>query len=201
MRTIHRAHGSRFGSFDHADRYDRWANRFFHRLYERVAADVAAAGLHDGARVLDVGTGPGRVPLAIADSAPGLRVEGLDLSSEMVAQARRNAADAGVAEAVRFTVGDVAELPYPDASFDLVVSTMSQHHWADAAAGLRELRRVLRPGGQVWIYDFRFALGRAEAAARAAFPSPDLHGETLRSGWLPLLLIRRLVIDPTEVRL
>src|SRR6266545_2204285 len=169
MPTIHRAHGSRFGSFDHPDRYDRWASRFFGGLYERVAADVAAAGLPDGARVLDVGTGPGRVPLAIARALPGLRVEGLDLS-------------------------------YADATFDLVVSTMSQHHWADAAAGLRELRRVLRPGAQVWIYDVRFALGRAEAAARAAFPSVDVRRESLRTGWLPLRLLRRLVIDPAEAR-
>jgi ubiquinone/menaquinone biosynthesis C-methylase UbiE len=200
MPTIHRAHGSRFGSFDHPDRYDRWASRFFGGLYERVAADVAAAGLPDGARVLDVGTGPGRVPLAIARALPGLRVEGLDLSTEMVAQARRNATDAGLDDAVRFTVGDVADLPYADATFDLVVSTMSQHHWADAAAGLRELRRVLRPGAQVWIYDVRFALGRAEAAARAAFPSVDVRRESLRTGWLPLRLLRRLVIDPAEAR-
>jgi ubiquinone/menaquinone biosynthesis C-methylase UbiE len=200
MRTIHRAHGSRFGSFDHADRYDRWANRLLHGLYERVAADVAAAGLHDGARVLDVGTGPGRVPLAIAHALPKLRVEGLDQSAEMIAQARRNATDAGLDDRVRFTVGDVAGLPYADAAFDLIVSTMSQHHWADATAGLRELRRALRPGGRVWIYDLRFALGRAEAAARAAFPSLDLHRESLRTGWLPLRLIGRLGIDPAEAR-
>jgi ubiquinone/menaquinone biosynthesis C-methylase UbiE len=201
MPTIHRAHGSRFGSFDHPDRYDRWANRLMHGLYERVAADVAAAGLHDGARVLDVGTGPGRVPLAIAQASPALRVEGLDLSAEMIAQARRNAADAGLDDAVRFTVGDVADLPYPDATFDLVVSTMSQHHWRDAAAGLRELRRVLRPTGRVWIYDLRFALGRAEAGARAAFSSPDLRRQSLRTGWLPVRLIGRLTIDPTAARL
>lgn len=198
MRTIHRAHGSRFGSFDHADRYDRWASRFLHGLYERVAADVAAAGLRDGARVLDVGTGPGRVPLAIGHALPGLRVEGLDQSVQMIAQARRNATEAGLDDRVGFTVGDVAELPYADATFDLVVSTMSQHHWRDAAAGVRELRRVLRPGAQVWIYDLRLALGRAEAAARAAFPSPDLHRESLRTGWLPLRLIGRLAIDPAE---
>jgi ubiquinone/menaquinone biosynthesis C-methylase UbiE len=201
MPTIHRAHGSRFGSFDHPDRYDRWANRLMHGLYERVAADVAAAGLHDGARVLDVGTGPGRVPLAIAQASPALRVEGLDLSAEMIAQARRNAADAGLDDAVRFTVGDVADLPYPDATFDLVVSTMSQHHWRDAAAGLRELRRVLRPTGRVWIYDLRFALGRAEAGARAAFSWPDLRRQSLRTGWLPVRLIGRLTIDPTAARL
>jgi ubiquinone/menaquinone biosynthesis C-methylase UbiE len=196
MPTIHRAHGSRLGTFDHPDRYDRWATRFFRGLYERVAADVADAGLPGDARVLDVGTGPGRVPLAIARAVPALRVEGLDLSPEMVAQAARNAAEAGLADRVHFTVGDVAGLPYAAASFDLVVSTMSQHHWADVGAGLAELRRVLRPGGRVWIYDLRLALRRAETAARAAFPSQPLAREPLRTGWLPLRLVARLAIGP-----
>jgi ubiquinone/menaquinone biosynthesis C-methylase UbiE len=199
MRMIHNGRASMLGFFHHANRYDQLASRFLHGLYARVAADVAAAGLDDGARVLDVGTGPGRVPLAIAQALPRLRVEGLDLSAEMIAHARRNASDAGLDDRVRFTVGDVADLPHPDDTFDLIVSTMSQHHWPDAAAGLRELRRVLRPGGQVWIYDLRFALGRAEAAARGAFPAPDLHRELLRTGRLPVRLIGRLTIDPVEV--
>jgi SAM-dependent methyltransferase len=200
MPTIHNARASMLGLFGHAHRYDQLASRFLHGLYARVAADVAAAGLHDGARVLDVGTGPGRVPLAIAQALPGLRVEGLDLSAEMIASARRNATDAGLDDKVRFTVGDVADLPHPDDTFDLIVSTMSQHHWPDAVAGLRELRRVVRPGGQIWIYDLRFALGRAEAAARGAFPAPGLHRELLRTGRLPLRLIGRLTIDPVQVR-
>ena len=200
MPTIHRAHGSRLGSFDHPDRYDRWAARLLGGLYRRIAADVAAAGLDPGGRVLDVGTGPGRLPLAIASAAPALQVEGLDLSAETIAYARRAAADAGLDDRVRFTVGDVVDLPYPDASFDLVVSTLSQHHWPDAAAAFRELRRVLRPSGQVWIYDLRFALRRAEAAARACFPSVDRRREAQRVGWLPVRLIGRLVIDPAGAR-
>src|SRR6266498_4536119 len=131
MPTIHRAHGSRFGSFDHPDRYDRWASRFFGGLYERVAADVAAAGLPDGSRVLDVGTGPGRLPLAIADTVPGLRVDGIDLSDEMIEYAQHLALEAAVEERVSFAVEDVAQLSYPDDTFDLVVSTLSQHHWAN----------------------------------------------------------------------
>jgi ubiquinone/menaquinone biosynthesis C-methylase UbiE len=201
MLKLHRSHGSRFGSFDHPERYDRWANRFNRGLYERVASDVAAAGLADGSRVLDVGTGPGRVPLAIARVAPGLHVEGLDLSPEMVSGARRNAVEAGLGDMVAFTVGDVADLPYADASFDLIVSTMSQHHWRDPTAGLRELRRVLRPGGRVWIYDFRFALGRAASAARAAFTSPDLSRTPLRTGWVPIRFLARLAIDPADASL
>jgi ubiquinone/menaquinone biosynthesis C-methylase UbiE len=63
-------------------------------------------------------------------------------------------------------VADVAALPFPDATFDLVVSTLSQHHWADPAAGLNEILRVLRPDAQTWIYDIRWALLRAQTAAR-----------------------------------
>lgn len=161
----HVSHG--FGLFDHARLYDRLSRVFgFRAVYRRAVADVAGASLADGARVLDAGTGTGRVPITIAENRPGLQVEGLDLSPDMVAFARRSA---GMGTAVTFTVGDVADLPYPDRTFDLIVSTMSQHHWADVPAGMRELSRVLRPDGQLWIYDFRFSLNRAERAAREEF--------------------------------
>jgi ubiquinone/menaquinone biosynthesis C-methylase UbiE len=175
MKHHPRAH--MFGLFTHARAYD-----------------VVAAGLQPGSRVLDVGTGPGRVPVAIATAAPHLRVEGLDLLPEMVEQARRSAAAAGLADRVVFTVGDVAALPYPDASFDLIVSSMSQHHWPDARAGLRELGRVIRPGGRIWIYDFRPALHRADAAARGAFPAGDVRRETVRTGRFPVSLIGRVAV-------
>ena len=180
------AWSSMFGLFRHAGLYDRHASRFAARLYARVASDVAAAGLADGARVLDAGTGPGRVPALIADECPGLRVDGVDLLPEMIDRARATAGS----DRVTFTVGDVADLPYPDSAFDIVVSTLSQHHWADPKAGLRELRRVLRPGGRVWIYDMRLSLRRAEAAARAAFPGHVVKRERLRIGALGLLLGR-----------
>lgn len=195
MPTVH-ARASRRGSFSHAGHYDRIAGRLARALYARVVADVAAAGLSDGARVLDAGTGPGRVPLAIADAAPQLRIDGLDQSTNMVEHARRAAAAAGLQDQVGFVAGDVADLPYPDETFDLVVSSISQHHWADVPGGLRELRRVLRPAGQVWIYDFRFALGRADAVARAAFPGYDVRREPVRTSRLPLRLIARLTIQP-----
>jgi ubiquinone/menaquinone biosynthesis C-methylase UbiE len=197
MRPIRHAHASAQGLFDHqADHYNRVSSRLARPMYDRVAADVAAAGLGETGRVLDVGTGPGRVPLLVAEALPGRHVEGLDLSAAMIERARRNAAAAGLAARVTFTVGDVANLPYPDGTFDLIVSSISQHHWPDADAGLRELRRVLRPGGQVWIYDFRFALRRAERAARAAFPGHAVRRESLRGGPLRLRLLGRVVAGP-----
>ncbi|MGH3740205.1 MAG: class I SAM-dependent methyltransferase [Micromonosporaceae bacterium] len=169
------------------------ASRPLRRLHTRAAADVTAAGLPDGARVLDVGTGPGRLALAIAEANPGLRVEGVDLSDEMIEHAQRLAAAAD-AERVDFAVADVAHLPHPDHSFDLVVSTLSQHHWADRTGAVSELLRVTKPTGQIWIYDIRFALRRAAAAARAARPEPEIHRETVRTGPLSLGLIARLTI-------
>lgn len=180
------------GAFWHPARYDR-AGRHLRRFHARVAADVAGAGLPTGSRVLDVGTGPGRVPLAIAAATSGLRVEGVDLSEEMIEHARRRAADTA---GVDFQVADVADLPHPDDTFDLIVSTLSQHHWADRNRAVSELLRVVKPAGQIWIYDVRFALRRAQAAARAADPGCRLHRDTVRTRRLSLGLITRLTITP-----
>jgi ubiquinone/menaquinone biosynthesis C-methylase UbiE len=107
--------------------------------------------------VLDVGTGPGRVARLIAAACPTVEVEGIDLSPEMIARAT-SAAKTTSTRNLRFHVGDVAALPFADGSVDLVVSTLSFHHWDDPAAGPSEIVRVLGPGGQAWIYDFRTAL-------------------------------------------
>ncbi|WP_369077058.1 class I SAM-dependent methyltransferase [Paractinoplanes brasiliensis] len=56
-----------------------------------------------------------------------------------------------------------------DAAFDLIVSSLSQHHRSDAEDGIRDLRRVLRPGGMLWIYDLRWVSGRARRAAEREF--------------------------------
>ncbi|WP_421732583.1 class I SAM-dependent methyltransferase [Cellulomonas sp.] len=158
--TMH-AHGreTMLGLVHHPAAYDRVAGRVADRLYRRVARDVAALGLPAGARVLDVGTGPGALPRLIAGTSPDLQIDAIDLAPEMIEQARQGGGD------VTFSVADVGDLPWPDATFDVVVSTLSQHHWADPASGLREVRRVLRPGGRAWVYDFRWALGRAQKAA------------------------------------
>jgi SAM-dependent methyltransferase len=128
-------------------------------LYRSIAADVAvaaSAGGMDGARVLEVGCGPGRMSIRLARRY-GLEVTGLDLDPAMIERARANAGRAGTGDELgpSFLVGDVASLPFPDGSFDLVVSTLSMHHWADGAASLAEIGRVLRPGARALVWDFR----------------------------------------------
>jgi ubiquinone/menaquinone biosynthesis C-methylase UbiE len=145
--------------------YDFAARRLLRRTYRRLAEDLSEA-VPDSGTVLDVGTGPGVLLVEIARRRPDVRLTGVDLSPDMVAAAQRNLSQFGDRATVR--VGSVSDLPFPDRSFDLVVSSFSLHHWDDPAAAAPELARVLRPGGRLYIYDFRFAPFEAFTAAAHA---------------------------------
>jgi ubiquinone/menaquinone biosynthesis C-methylase UbiE len=138
----------------HAGVYDTLSRLLLGPLYRRIAADIAAAA-PTGARVLEVGCGPGHLSIRLARH--GFAVTGLDLDPAMIARARANANRPATSDqrTPRFLVGDVAALAFPDGSFDLVVSTLSMHHWADPTAGLAEIGRSLRPGARALIWDFR----------------------------------------------
>ena len=138
-------------------------------MYRQVAREIASA-VGDG-EVLDVGTGPGHLPLELARLAPALGVTGIDLSPAMIDLARKRAERLRLDSRVVFLTGDVASLPLPDAAFDLVVSTLSLHHWRNQAKGLAELHRVMRPGGVVWIYDIHRA-GTRQAMEKLVGLSP-----------------------------
>jgi SAM-dependent methyltransferase len=134
--------------------YDKLSRLLLGPFLARIAADVAAV-TPDGARVLEVGCGPGHLSTRMAHH--GFDVTGLDLDPAMIARARANADRLGDGDQRRpsFLVGDVAALAFPDRSFGLVVSTLSMHHWADPTAGLAEIGRVLRPGARALVWDFR----------------------------------------------
>lgn len=144
--------------------YDFVARRLMRGVYRRFAADLAGA-TPEQAAVLDVGTGPGVLLVELARRRPDLRLTGVDLSADMVAAAERNLRGLGDRASAR--VADVTELPFPDQSFDLIVSSLSLHHWDHPETAARELARVLRPGGRLRIYDFRFAPFDELAAAAA----------------------------------
>jgi SAM-dependent methyltransferase len=109
-------------------------------------------GLQRGERVLDVAAGIGTTSLLLAGEL-GVETLGIDLGDAQVARARRRAAQAGLADCVRFEVGDAERLPVPDAGFDVVVCECAFCTFPDKPTAAGELVRVVRPGGRIGIAD------------------------------------------------
>ena len=95
-----------------AGMYDALVASALEGFYTRVASEVAAVQPHG--KVLEVGSGPGRLAVQLAREAPDTKLTGVDISDAMVERAARRAAEAGLAERVRFEVGDVSALPFAD---------------------------------------------------------------------------------------
>jgi SAM-dependent methyltransferase len=134
--------------------FTRWARPFadlpLHSETDGMARLRAAAGATAETRVLDVACGPGIVSCALAKEAA--HVTGVDLTPAMIDQARARQLSAGL-EAMDWQVGDATALPFPDESFDLVVTRYSLHHIPEPARALAEMRRVCRRGGRILVAD------------------------------------------------
>lgn len=179
--------------------FERWSRsyegswmqrRFFDRVH-RAVLDLAAP-LPAPASVLDVGCGTGRLLRAAAPRWPDTQLIGVDPAQGMVDTARQLTPGATIHR------GLAESLPLPDASVDLVFSTMSSHHWHDPAAGVREIARVLRPGGHFILADVAMprvltwltfhGSGLAAAARRRVFTAAGLRIEQQQGVVYPFIL-------------
>lgn len=140
-----------------------WFLPLYDPLTRLLGVDTARAALVDQAeiqahhRVLDIGCGTGALALLVARRVPGARISGFDPDPRALARARRKAARQGAP--IRFDQGFADALPYPDASFDRVVSSMMLHHLEPESkpTALAEIHRVLAPGGRLELLDFASA--------------------------------------------
>jgi ubiquinone/menaquinone biosynthesis C-methylase UbiE len=147
--------------------YDQGVQAAFRDILPALAEDIFT-GMEGARRGLDVGCGPGQFTILIAERASGAKIWGIDLAPTMIELARRHAAESAAADRLHFEVADVAELPFPDDYFDAVISSGSIKHWPDQVSALREIHRVLVPGGHAFIGEMnRLASAPAIAAQRA----------------------------------
>jgi ubiquinone/menaquinone biosynthesis C-methylase UbiE len=138
-------------SNDLAQRYRSWRDRSLGVITEHLelAAVLELLGPLEGKRVLDAGCGDGMY--ALAASERGALVTGIDLSTDMLAVARARGAASGLV--VDWTPADVRAIPFPDASFDVVMAITLLCLVPDPMSAVRELSRVLAPGGRLMIGD------------------------------------------------
>lgn len=135
----------------------------------RKAAEAAIdlLAVRPGDSVLEIGFGPGVGIALLAERVRTVRVAGVDPSAEMVRQAQARNAQTIRAGRVELRRAGADRLPFADAAFDKVLAVNSMQIWPDAAAGMREVRRVLKPGGQV-VLAFTPYAGQSNEAVEAA---------------------------------
>jgi ubiquinone/menaquinone biosynthesis C-methylase UbiE len=192
--------------------------RSVHRRFLAATLALAPAfGRNDDRPILalDVGAGPGYVAVELARRRPALRVIGLDLGAHMVAHAAARAGRAALDGRALWPQGDGHRLPFPDATFDLVVSSFALHHWRDPLAVLDEIARVLAPGGQYCIADvcrepnffqrlFAYASIPAVSLAFGSYLGYGGYYESMRAGYTRAEardMLRASALPPGLVRL
>lgn len=147
--------------------YDLRLGTFFRGLHRQASRLACKAAPHGGS-VLDVGCGPGALARRTARRRDDLTVRGVDPSAQMVRYAQEHTGPR-LRDRVEFARAGAEHLPFPDAAFDVVVSTMSFQHWHPLGDAVTEVLRVTRPAGRVLLYNVRGAAYEPlRAAARAA---------------------------------
>jgi SAM-dependent methyltransferase len=156
---------------------DRWLGRRFAGAMNLTHSDLTDWGLGHvsiGSRfaILDVGCGGGRTVQKLAALAPAGRVCGVDYAAGSVAVSRGLNAALIEAGRVRIERAAVSKLPFADAEFDLVTAVETHYYWPDLGADMREVGRVVKPGGTVLLVAEIYQGGRHGALERLVMKAP-----------------------------
>ena len=182
------------------ERFDRWSATydrlvmqmlFFGPIQSKMLDLLAQAeAVNVPSCILDVGCGTGRLLRNASVRWPGTTVCGIDPAEGMIANARR------LNPGVVFRLAAAEALPFLDQSVDIILSSMSFHHWTDQVKGLQEIARVLRPGGWFCLADHTFQLAgllgekaRSRNQIRGLIAGAGLTLREQRSAWTRFVLI------------
>ncbi|MFY9984601.1 MAG: methyltransferase domain-containing protein [Chthoniobacterales bacterium] len=163
----------------HAGTYDRAWRRYITQTLGFLKASIS---FRSSDKILDVGCGTGEFERLILSEHPEQHMVGIDISENMLRLARKKCSRY---PNVAFLKADASALPFPDHSFDLVISASSLHYFNQPGASLAEMRRVLNPSGSVVILDwcknylicrcFDFFLKRIERGYHSCYTQSELH--------------------------
>jgi demethylmenaquinone methyltransferase / 2-methoxy-6-polyprenyl-1,4-benzoquinol methylase len=164
--------------------YDRYARLLSFAQDPRWRSFLVSRIPPDARRVLDVATGTAAVAIELAHAGPARTVVGVDQSPEMLAAGRERVERAGLTERIELRESRAEELPFAEAEFDAVTFTYLLRYVDDVPATLRELARVVRPGGTVAMLEFGLPRGAWrplwELYVRVGLPAA---GAIVSSGW------------------
>jgi len=194
--TLERTVSGRRADDADVEQFDRWALRYERSKWQWLHFDRVHGRAFNLARrfarpntILDVGCGTGRLLRAARERWPNARLVGVDPSAGMVrAGSALTPADLHVAGA--------EEIPLPDRSIDLAFSTIAFHHWSDPERGLREIARVLRPGGGFVLIDNIGPQWIAPVLKDRPYPTADERAALWTKAGLRVLEQRPVVILP-----
>ncbi len=186
-------HGHDVDRFNHwAGTYDRhWMQRIIFRPIQRTVLSLASEQVGRPGAILDVGCGTGKLLKSAEARFPGAKLVGVDAAIEMVKYAEMS----NPAGTIHFQQAMAEELPFPNASFDLVFSTMTFHHWSNQTKGIAEVARVLTPGGRWLLADFvasGFMSPVRRLLTRHQFPERAALGSMLSGAGLKVVADRRI---------
>jgi ubiquinone/menaquinone biosynthesis C-methylase UbiE len=152
----------------------------------RSAWAVDQLKIHHGDAILEIGAGPGLTLKSVAARVPDGFVAGIDHSATMVRQSSSRNRKGLEAGRVSVTRASVDLLPFPDNHFDQVFTINSMMFWPDPAAGLREVKRVLKPGGRVSVF---YQPHGAKTTARVRELGERIRSEVRAAGFEDIILI------------
>ncbi|MBN2072576.1 MAG: methyltransferase domain-containing protein [Actinobacteria bacterium] len=136
------------------DRFDRWSSKYdtdrisswFKYIHSLMIGDL---NLENKDRILDVGCGTGNAVMMLAEKAGHSKIYGIDISPKMIETASKKTGNGRIS----FLVADSRSIPFGDSYFDLVLSSNSFHHYPNPLVALKEIHRVLKPGGEFLLAD------------------------------------------------